>query len=86
MGMEPILGVALGYMFKRIMNRLERQDHNYMTQDKALAILMSQLPPIADRLVIAESNINTLDKAQAVLQAHVDDHDKWAREQVRKAG
>lgn len=75
----PLLGVAFGYGFKRLMTRLDKQDSNAVVMDKAIGVLVSQVAPLADRVTIAESNINTLDKAQAVLSEHVRQHDEWAK-------
>lgn len=68
----PLFFVALGWFVKRVVARLDKQDANYIAQDKAMALVLAQFPEMRDRLTIAEGNINTLDKAQAVLQAHID--------------
>lgn len=76
----PLLGAVFGYGFKRLLSRLDRQDSNAVVMDKAIGVLVSQVAPMADRITIAEANINTLDKAQAVLAEHVRQHDEWAKQ------
>lgn len=80
----PMIGAAIGYGFKRVLDRLAKQDSNAVVMDKAIGILVEQVAPLSDRLTIAEANINTLDKAQAVLAEHVRAHDEWAKSVTRE--
>lgn len=73
-----------GYIYKRLIGRLDRQDSNTVTMEKALGVLVAQVAPMSDRITIAESNIKAIDKAQAVLEEHVRLHDEWARDQAAK--
>jgi hypothetical protein len=78
----PLMLAAVGFGFKRILARLDRQDANSVDQDKAIGILVSQVAPLHDRLTIAESNVTALDRAQAVLRERIDQYIQWSKEQL----
>lgn len=71
------LWIAVGKRFKQIEQTLTQQNEASATQSQALAIVVTQINPLQERITAAEGSLTDLGKATAVLQYAVNEHRQW---------